>query len=117
MKIYKSDRDIALFCTKEELNKPIISMENYCKWYAAYIIYPSGAIIKLDFEELEEGFEIQLESAYYDHTPNPIAICSYASAHKFDICSYSLAAITRRWFNEYWTTKYEIKHSYNRNET
>lgn len=48
-KVYVSDRGIPLLCqTPSSFGKPIVTMENYEKWYGLQILYPNGRVDNAD---------------------------------------------------------------------
>ena len=114
MSTRKSSRGIALLY-EHTPSKLTLCVEDYSKWYSLFCVYPSGAICEVSFTELENMYE-GTDSAYCDHVPNPMAVCCYAAKNNMDICSKSLAAITRRWYNEYYNYSSYVEHSDNYNE-
>lgn len=112
--MFKSIRGVALLYEGIP-SKLTLCAEDYSKWYSLFCVYPSGAISEVSFNEIEADY-LGEDSAYCDHVPNPMAVCCYAAKHNMDICSKSLAAITRRWYNEYYNYEYYLEHSDNSNE-
>lgn len=48
-KVYLSDRGIPLLCqSPSTFDKPIVTMENYCKWYGVQILFPDGRVENVD---------------------------------------------------------------------
>lgn len=44
-KVYVSDRGIPLLCQEPStFGKPIVTLENYEKWYGLYILHPNGRV-------------------------------------------------------------------------
>lgn len=44
-KVYVSSRGIPLLCQSPSgIGKPIVTMENYCKWYGIDILHPDGSV-------------------------------------------------------------------------
>lgn len=66
---YFSERGIPLitqwFEDEDEVVKPILTMENYEKWYSMYIIYPNGIVEKVP-PSLEDTCD-----TWYDHAVYP----------------------------------------------
>jgi hypothetical protein len=64
---YFSDRNIPLVYCGPPPEKPLLTIENYCKWYWVYVVMPDGSVETptdriLTDDELAE---------YSDHIPSP----------------------------------------------
>jgi hypothetical protein len=108
-KYYYSERDIPLVFYKEKgfrLSQPVLTVENYSKWYKLHLIknekvieyYPDEKILKY----LENRFETYFIS---NHCFNPIIVQKIAEIEKFHLCEQSLEMIIGRW-------ELEIKDTY-----
>lgn len=54
-KVHVSDRGIPLLCqSPSSFGKPIVTMENYCKWYGIIILHPDGRVENADPGDLDE---------------------------------------------------------------
>lgn len=54
-KVYLSERGIPLLCqSPSSFGKPIVTLENYCKWYGLVILYPDGRVKHVDPEIISE---------------------------------------------------------------
>lgn len=108
---YTSDRGLPLTMTTDarDLYRPILAVEDYCKWYCLYLIEPHGgdvSIHRVEFYELGGFVSPERDgSAYVDHVPNPFAVMRFASANGFNICDAALERIVGRW-------ELEVKHDY-----
>ncbi|AMO35323.1 hypothetical protein [Lysinibacillus sphaericus] len=69
--VYFSERGIPLLSqyfedvNENELMKPLLTMENYEKWYSMYIIYPDGKVEKFSSSTKENC------DTWYDHAVYP----------------------------------------------
>ncbi|MFO5742282.1 hypothetical protein ACLBPW_29705, partial [Klebsiella pneumoniae] len=59
-RIHYSDRKLPL-CFKGVYDIPVVTIENYCKWYGLNIVYPDGRVEWVDTDLLAE---IKRESKY-----------------------------------------------------
>lgn len=99
---YKSERGIALFCDGVA-DVPLITVENYMKWYSIYAIYPDGHVATVDTTMREDNeFErIFGESAYGDHVFNPWFVLYIAWLRGIEVCGSALEAIIGRWIMDH----------------
>jgi len=111
--MYKSSRDIDLFYT-EDVGVPVLTVENYCKWYNMYLV-DNEVVTAVPFHMCPEVHGMTVVG---DHIVNPASVCAYAAEHGCHVDSEALAAMTRRWFNEYHNCNggdTQVKHFTNRN--
>lgn len=95
------------------LDKPIITVELYTKWYGLQILYPDGVVEDIGFPQ--RGFEpitdseILTESDHYyeptegdvgDHVVNPKTVILYAHLTDRYIDELALNLIAGRWATE-----------------
>lgn len=104
---------------QERVKKDTIAVEDEQTWYNLCVVSPDGSVKEVGYEKMyDKNYDNEKIGPYcIDHVPNPMAVCYYASQHNMDICSKSLAAITRRWFNEGIEIESGVvEHSLNHNE-
>ncbi len=75
---------------------PTITVENYCKWYRLYVVYPDGRVEEIDFPEPRELKEAHCS----DHVPNPKAVAMYAAEVGYAVHDESMEMIIGRWERE-----------------
>jgi hypothetical protein len=92
-----SARDIGLVL-QEPSSRPTVTVENYCKWYALYVLHPNGLVSEVDFGQLEA--HSPGVSAYLDHAPNPAAVVRWAMANSIEVDVDSLELMIARWVTE-----------------
>ena len=104
-KIYYSDRDLPLVATHSTSIhpcKPILTVENYSKWYSFYLIMPDGSVIKCPrpYDLAGEFTAKTRESAYRDHSFNP-NFYNYLAHHRgYNACDQTEEMIVGRWVTE-----------------
>lgn len=91
-----SKRHHLLMFGARSADPPVVTVENYCKWYALQVVMPSGAIVEYDFEQLEP----YAENYVSDHVPSPLAVVRWARAMGFEVHAESLEMILGRWLLE-----------------
>lgn len=94
-KTYYSDRGIPLLLNYEPTNQPIVTVENYMKWYSLYLVQPDGTVSKLSFDEAAE--RSMREAAYSDHCFNPIYAVKAATNAGAYVQEEALEMIVGRW--------------------
>jgi hypothetical protein len=80
---------------------PTITVEDYCKWYTLYVVFPDNRVESLCFpghdtlDDLPSG-----EMSFVDHVPNPRAVKRMAERLGYEIDYDSLERMVGRWFLE-----------------
>ncbi len=96
---YLSSRGIPLVYYGEPFNDaPILTVENYCKWYTLWLIMPDGTVKELEFPDDPPGFN---DIPYMDHAPNPRLIQLFAREKDYCLCDQSFEMMIGRWELEY----------------
>ena len=104
-----SDRGIPLVCQSAG-NIPVLTVENYCKWYDLYLVFPDGKVEAVQSDDARcqvmqetdnECMARYRESAYGDHTFNPRAVCLLAIKLKAQLDMEAYEMIVGRWEIEY----------------
>lgn len=62
----------------DQYNRPIVTMENYCKWYSVEILHPDGKVESADVGKLEEiqerlGMCLIIDHCYHPRLLNELA--------------------------------------------
>lgn len=70
---YLSDRQIPLVYNERPQDKPVLTVENYCKWYNLYLVMPNGEVEKLDDDKIYHLIENACDTFWSDHCINPEA--------------------------------------------
>ena len=98
--MYCSDRGIPLIC-QQVYNIPVITLENYCKWYNIYVIMPDGNVSKVDMDLIQC---IQDKSPIHimdTHIWHPIMLEKIASHLQGYVDDVSLECCYGRWMMEH----------------
>ena len=94
---FLSPRGFELFCDGV-CDRPVITVENYMKWYDLFAIHPNGQVTVVDGREFEHGFYTEYDqSAYGDHIFNPYFVLYLAGKLGMDVCLPALEVIIGRW--------------------
>lgn len=101
---YLSNRKFPLIFQGELGSDPIITMENYCKWYDIYVVFPDGSVKTIDLNKLDIetlGMEKDGASSILDHAFHPMLIQRVAQELCYVIDPVSFETIIGRWELEY----------------
>lgn len=101
-KLYFSPRDHLLVWTElanqQELRQmPVLTVENYCKWYELFVVNVDGSIKSIDFGQLDDGEG----TPYCDHAPNPVKVMYLAKRLGLHLDEQAFEMIIGRWEMEY----------------
>lgn len=47
-RVYLSNRELPLLYVREPLDKPVLTLENYTKWYHVFLVMPTGVVEVVD---------------------------------------------------------------------
>jgi len=98
--IVLSDRNIPLvYQFNEDISEPVLTVENYTKWYNLYLVNHDRSVNKVEFDALHD-FTPKDESPYCDHVPNPKAVRTYANIKNFYLDEQSYEMMVGRWVIE-----------------
>lgn len=97
--IYKTQRGHSLLWMYRPAEAPVLTVENYLKWYELYLIQPRGNVEELDFGRLEEV--AGADTPYCDHAPNPKVVIRLADLNGWIVDMNALDMIIGRWECEY----------------
>jgi hypothetical protein len=86
-----SSRRLPLVCVDDNVEVPILTVENYCKWYDLQIVHPDGRVEAVPFPDDGQG------TPYVDHVPNPHAVARYADRCGYHIDLQAFEMIVGRW--------------------
>ena len=79
---------------------PILTVENYPKWYGFCLVHPDGTVEEIDFGVLCPFAEEKGSNPYVDHVPNAELVPALAESRGsiLDPCSYEM--MIGRWESE-----------------
>ena len=75
---------------------PILTVENYVKWYSLHLVQLDGSVVVVQFPEWGPGGR----SGFMDHVPDPIACQKLAADNDWVWDENSLDMIWGRWRRE-----------------
>ena len=87
---YRSDRGMYLVFQEVVKYMPVLTVENYCKWYCLYLVDSSGDVTPVDFPE----------DGYTDHVPHPDAVEALAESRGWVVDEQSMEMIIGRYMLE-----------------
>lgn len=79
----------------EKHDVPIVTMENYCKWYGIQVVHPDGKVENVDVDLLDKlcGSDVLMG----DHNYHPILLRRVAKHYGGHVDGISLEAAGGRW--------------------
>lgn len=96
-RLYYSERHIPLVYVDQPGDKPIVTVENYMKWYNLYEILPSGAVRCANFHD-DDTWNHEVDGPIWsDHVPNPKAVEQFAAYYNYILDENALDMIRGRW--------------------
>lgn len=97
MRTYLSNRDMPLLYVGDQPQVPVLTVENYCKWYKLFLVHPDGSVEPVPFPM---DCEQTGGTGFVDHVPHPRAFVE--EAHRRDAMPHAAALemITGRWVLE-----------------
>lgn len=98
---YYSPRGYELVYCGDRPQTATLTVENYCKWYEMWLLYPDGSLETVYFSRLDllctRETSLRGESPYVDHAPNPTVVARLAQLHSWHIDEQSYEMIVGRW--------------------
>lgn len=97
--VFISDRNIPLI-TQKTYDQPILTVENYEKWYSLFLIYPDGSVKAVKTKVINATMKKHEDAAWVDHCFHPILYKKLAEDNGWLIDPVVLEVITGRWVLE-----------------
>lgn len=97
--LYYSDRGIPLITLQTIEDKPILTVENYEKWYRLFLLHPDGKVTIVSIEDIEAVLDDQ-KISNIDHYFNPLLLQPLADRLNAELPSEVLEIISGRWLLE-----------------
>lgn len=96
-KMWQSTRGIPLVYTGDPSPyRPILTIENYPKWYTLFAITTESEVKEVTFDEISFGDE----PTFTDHCFNPAAVDALVREKNYEIDETSFELIVGRWMIE-----------------
>jgi hypothetical protein len=102
--VYLSKRGMPLLYDREPWSKPVVTVENYCKWYELYVVHPDWRVEAVPFpDEGVEDYRLYdtLGPPYLDHAPNPRHVARWAARNGYYFDDQAEEMMIGRWEIEY----------------
>lgn len=99
----KSHRDIPLVLQEAPSPNPLLTVENYCKWYDVFIVFPDGRVEIVDYNLFWDG----PGTGWHDHVPNPKACLGVAAKLNVEWHGESFEMIVGRYMLEVQEDKFK----------
>lgn len=104
-KLFWSKRDLPLFTAevREDFEKPVLTLENYTKWYTFFLVYPNGKVEEIDYDEVTDAMDDVEELGFcakVDHVWNPLVMERIAQVNNYLVCEQAHECLTGRWYIE-----------------
>lgn len=101
-RIYMSGRGLPLLYTGVP-TKPtgaVLTLENYCKWYGAQIVYPDGTVENVDPVYIDEVAKLFPKALYGDHGYTPEFLYRLAKHLRVELDPVAVDVAGARWLQE-----------------
>ena len=92
-RLYYSDRNIPLVYHGDPPHAPLLTVENYLKWYSIHIIHPDGSVGVVEHNEL-------VDDAWADHNFKPWVCHQISQALGYEWHDESLEMVIGRYVTE-----------------
>jgi hypothetical protein len=101
----RSNRGMRLFLNQDWVHYggPIVTVEDYIKWYDVYVIQPDGSIVVASeaYSEIWDSMERRMKKSFFgDHCWHPGGIELFAELIGGVVDPDALGALTVRWITE-----------------
>lgn len=98
---YLSERGIPLVYIDPPRDKPVLTVENYCKWYGFHLVHPDGSVTSLSSDDYYEIQSHDPSAISGDHLYSPRLYYRIVAALNLRRCSETIDMITGRWVREF----------------
>jgi hypothetical protein len=102
VRTYVSERGHSLMFVGEPLEVPVITLENYEKWYEIHVVMPDGSVQGVNVKTLQEAENKDFKAMWIDHDFHPRLL--YRVAELLDGCVHETAVevAAGRWAINHW---------------
>jgi hypothetical protein len=97
---YTTERGHHLLFMGQPLDKPVLTLENYGKWYEMHVIQPDGTVAAVDVKVLSETMDIYSDALWIDHLFSPRLIYRVAQQMDYYVDERALEVALGRWVME-----------------
>lgn len=96
---FKSERGHELLW-QEPLDIPVVTLENYEKWYSIYVLHPDGTVEKVSVDDIFEALDraaVGRGSVWVDHYYHPELLKEVARMYNGEVHQTTLELAMGRW--------------------
>jgi hypothetical protein len=79
---------------------PVLTVENYLKWYGLELVMLDGTVEEVGFGELQALADERGTPAYVDHVPDPTLVQALAERRGWELDAVSYEVMVGRWESE-----------------
>jgi hypothetical protein len=96
--LHTSARGFPLAWLSPPIDRPVLTVELYCKWYTLWLVSPAGAIDSVPFYHLSDlSTAGPALTPYIDHVPNPAVVLRLCEARGYHLDDIAYELIVGRW--------------------
>jgi hypothetical protein len=100
LRTYVSPRGHALLYTGDPVATPVLTAENYTKWYELYVVQPDGSVAEVDIVSVEDASANDPAALWIDHLYHPRLLHRLAQYLQAELDERLLEVAIGRWLLE-----------------
>jgi hypothetical protein len=100
-KNYYSDRGMQLLYVGQTCGVPILTLENYMKWYNMFLVNPDGSVELVSINVIQEAMERDPLAIQSDHSYHPRLLFRIAELLKAEVDERAIEVAAGRWMIEH----------------
>lgn len=97
---YYSSRGKPLLYCRAPSDEPVLTLENYTKWYEMWLVMPDGTVQEVPVDLLSETMTIYSEALWIDHLFSPRLLYRVAQQMGYYVDERALEVSLGRWIME-----------------
>lgn len=97
---YLSERGWPLLYVRKPVDVPVVTLENYTKWYEIYLVNPDGGVEKLKSGIILEVCDKWPDARWVDHLYHPRLLYRVAEYLGASVCERAVEVAAGRWIME-----------------
>lgn len=98
--LYLTSHGHSLLYVSEPLDVPVLTLENYTKWYNIYLVQPNGDVVEVDSGIILEVTAKYPDARWVDHLYHPRLLYRVAEHLGAAMCERSIEVAAGRWVIE-----------------
>lgn len=99
IRIYYSDRGMPLLYMGAPLEVPVLTLENYTKWYRIFMVMPDGSVTDIS-DQVNEALSKYSDAQIRDHSYHPRLLYRLAEMNKGCVDERAIEVAAGRWIIE-----------------